>query len=202
MSDTLLKILGLSLVACICLIGQNTAAQELLTRTPPDYEGPFYPVTKQQDEDNDLTRVAGRDGIADGDILNLAGVILNTMGEPQEGVTIEIWQTDPQGKYLHPGDSTPGKRDPDFQYWGRDISDANGSFSFKTILPGAYHPRPAHIHYKLWLNGKNILTSQIYFKNFLHETGNPSLTGQVDSQTVEPARIREGVFKAFFRIVL
>ena len=136
--------------------------QEQFVKTPADYEGPFYPQFRQQDEDYDLVHVAGHSNPAKGAILNLSGVVLNTKGEPRKNLVIEIWQTDPQGRYNHPGDTSPGQRDPDFQYWGKTVTGPDGSFFFKTLVPGAYHPRPAHIHYKVWQDDKVLLTSQIY----------------------------------------
>ena len=195
------QMMAVILLTCLCITGWNIAAAENLPKTVQDYEGPFYPVAKRADEDNNLVEVKGRPGKAKGDILNLSGVIVNTEGVPRKDVIIEIWQTDPAGRYLHPGDLTPGERDPDFQYWGRDTTDAQGTFSFKTVLPGAYNPRPAHIHYKLWFNGENILTSQIYFKKILQNETFPSLTDRFNSQTVELQNTTTGEYSAFYRII-
>jgi protocatechuate 3,4-dioxygenase beta subunit len=137
-----------------------------------------------------------------GDILNLSGVVINTRGEVQKDIIIEIWQTDPQGRYKHPGDSTPGERDPNFQYWGAAITAADGTFFFKTIIPGAYQPRPAHIHYKVLQAGKVVLTSQMYFRNPSRDTKRFSMSSQVELQTVDLKTAKNGEFKAFFRIVL
>jgi protocatechuate 3,4-dioxygenase beta subunit len=196
-----LKKVFVVLGAVLCIATLTAVAQETLIKTPPDHEGPFYPVTKQDDEDNDLTKVNDHKGTAKGDVLNLSGVIVNTGGEPLQDITIEIWQTDPNGVYLHPGDSTPGERDPNFQYWGKDTTDSEGAFSFKTILPGPYYPRPAHIHYKLWQKGNNILTSQIYFRKFLKGKKHPSMSNKMDLQSVELKATPDGEFKAFFKIV-
>ncbi len=178
------------------------AAREMYDKTPPDHEGPFYPVTKQQDIDNNLVQVKGRPGIARGDILNLSGVVVNTRGEPQQNVVIEIWQTDPEGRYKHPGDSTPGERDPDFQYWGAVITAADGTFFFKTIVPGAYEPRPPHIHYKVLKDGRVLLTSQIYFSKTSEGSKRPSKTNRMHLQTAELEPAGAGEFQSFFRIVL
>ena len=103
------------LVISFALVSQSIYAQDQYVKTPSDYEGPFYPITKQQDEDNDLIHFAGLAEQAKGDILNLKGVVIDTKGQPQKGVIVEIWQTDPQGRYRHPRDTSPGKRDPYFQ---------------------------------------------------------------------------------------
>ena len=198
----LIKIFGALLLFVICWTTQKVNAEEQFVKTPADYEGPFYPVTRQEDIDNDLVQVKGQSGVAQGDILHLTGVVVNTRGEPRKGLTIEIWQTDPQGRYKHPGDSTPGERDPNFQYWGATTTGTDGTFFFKTIVPGAYNPRPAHIHYKVLQEGKIILTSQIYFRELNDQTRIPSMTSQIELQTVDLTSTKDGEFEAFFRIVL
>jgi protocatechuate 3,4-dioxygenase beta subunit len=127
---------------------------------------------------------------------------VNTSGKPLSGLVIEIWQTDPQGRYKHPGDSSPGERDPNFQYWGAAITDAAGNFFFRTIVPGAYNPRPAHIHFKVLQSGDTILTSQIYFTGADEQEKIPSMSSRTELQTVNLKKIRPGEFEAFFRIVL
>jgi protocatechuate 3,4-dioxygenase beta subunit len=197
-----LRIILIALLTFSCLMVQNTLAEDQLVKTPADYEGPFYPVTQQQDIDNDLTQVKGQTGVAAGDILNLSGMAVSTGGKPRAGVIIEIWQTDPQGRYNHPGDSTPGERDPHFQYWGAAITDTDGTFFFRTLIPGAYNPRPAHIHYKVLQDGKTILTSQIYFISTDEREKIPSMTSQIKLQTIDLKPTATGEFEAFFRIVL
>ena len=190
------------LLAAFCFISA-AQAQERFAKTPEDYEGPFYPQTLRQDEDNDLVHVAGRSKPAQGDILNLSGVVLNTKGEPQKNLVIEIWQTDPQGRYHHPGSSTPEQLDPDFQYCGRTRTGAAGSFFFKTLVPAPYYPRPAHIHYKVWQNGKVLLTSQIYFRTSPDTTKIFSATpSAIELQTMELTPVGTGLFEGFFQIVL
>ena len=199
---TVFKTIPVVLMFLCTLMVQGVFAVDPLPKTPADYEGPFYPVTSQQDIDNDLTRIKGLDGNASGDILNLFGMVANTKGEPLAGLVIEIWQTDPQGRYKHPGDSSPGKRDPNFQYWGATVTDADGKFFFRTLVPGAYNPRPAHIHYKVLRDGKAILTSQLYFIDRDKQEKIPSMTSRVELQTVTLKKVKPGEFEAFYRIVL
>jgi protocatechuate 3,4-dioxygenase, beta subunit len=200
--SNVMRILPLILVAVTCLAALKVAAQESYPKTPVDHEGPFYPVTKQQDVDNDLIHIQGQSGIAKGDILKLSGMIVNTSGVAQQNLIIEIWQTDPLGRYKHPGDSTPGERDPNFQYWGAAFTDADGKYFFKTVVPGAYEPRPAHIHYKVLKDGKILLTSQIYFMKPIERDKLPSLTSRIELQTTDLIPTKSGEFEAFFRIVL
>ena len=139
-------------------------AQQPLRATPRDYTGPFYRVGERH-RTNDLLS-----GDPDGKVLNLQGQILTKNGLPLKNSLIEIWQTDPEGRYNHPRDTPASELRNDFLYYGEAVSDNDGGFTFRTYVPGAYGSRPApHIHYKLWSNRVLKLTSQIYF----HELGGP-----------------------------
>lgn len=133
--------------------------------TPSQTEGPYYTVNKPTDRDNDLTVVKGSSGKAKGDQLDLSGKLYDRDGNPISGATIEIWQTDNEGIYLHPNDPKTSQRDPNFQSYGETITSADGSYSFRTIVPGQYEPRPRHIHVKVKLDGKELLTTQFYFSD-------------------------------------
>ena len=134
-----------------------------LPLTPAQTEGPYYPVEKPADRDNDLTRVAGQAGQAEGEVLLLQGRLLDETGRAISGAVIEIWQTDANGIYLHPNDPGVANRDAAFQSYGEAVTAADGSYAFRTILPGFYGGRPEHIHVKVKLNGAELLTTQFYF---------------------------------------
>ena len=88
-----------------------------------------------------------------------------------------------------------GKRAPDFQYWGAVRTGPDGTFYFKTLIPGGYQPRPAHIHFKVLRDGKAILTSQIYFKKAADSS-------PPDLQTAVLQQKAAGEYETFFRIVI
>ena len=138
-----------------------------LTATQP--EGPFYPIADQMDKDWDLTKVQSRTNKALGEVVTLSGVVTDENCKPVKGALVEIWQACASGKYNHPGDPNAAPLDPDFQYWGRAITNDEGLYSFKTIKPGSYQAtndwvRPPHIHLKAGLRGYRELITQVYFK--------------------------------------
>jgi len=100
---------------------------------------------------------------AQGEILLLSGRVLDVNGEALPGAAVEIWQTDARGVYDHPGDSGTATRDQNFQFFGTSVADDAGRYSFRTLLPGEYEPRPRHIHLKVKLDGRDLLTTQFYF---------------------------------------
>jgi hypothetical protein len=98
-------------------------------------------------------------------VLHFRGKLLNDQGEPLSGAQVQFWQTDENGNYNHPQFSTGGvPLEDDFQYFGTSSTEDDGSFDFRTYRPGIYSERPVtHIHYKVWWQGNDILTSQFYF---------------------------------------
>lgn len=100
---------------------------------------------------------------AGGEPLVLYGHVLDASGAPLSGYAVEIWQVDANGIYDHPGDSNTGGRDMGFQFYGTALTDENGQFAFRTIVPARYEPRPRHIHFKVKKAGVEVLTSQFYF---------------------------------------
>ncbi|MBI1861913.1 MAG: hypothetical protein HYR96_13445 [Deltaproteobacteria bacterium] len=137
-------------------------------RTPPQSEGPFYPVNDQLDKDTDLTQVTGGLGKAKGQMIFVTGTILDQNCRPIKGARIEIWQACESGRYNHPNDESGLPLDRNFQYWGIAHTGTDGKYIFKTIKPGSYPAgsgwiRPPHIHYKVSALGFHELTTQLYF---------------------------------------
>lgn len=138
-------------------------------RTPSASEGPFYPIGDMRfdDVDNDLVKIDGRVQAAGGEIVRLQGRVLNTAGQPIPGALVEIWQCDVKGRYLHSGDGG-GPRDPGFQGIGQSMTDADGNYWFRTIKPVPYTGRTPHIHVKVWVAGRDSLTTQFYLPDHPH----------------------------------
>lgn len=98
-----------------------------------------------------------------GELLVLYGHVLDGNGAPLSGYAVEIWQVDANGSYDHPNDPSTQNRDRNFQFFGTSLTDENGLFSFRTLVPARYEPRPRHIHFKVKVDGRDVITSQFYF---------------------------------------
>ena len=140
------------------------AFAEMLTLTPKQTEGPFYPDHLPLDTDNDLIVVNDSLTPAVGDITYLSGRVLGANGEPLRGATVEIWQCDVNGAYINSRSFNAAKRDANFQGYGRFLTAANGEYLFRTIKPVPYSGRCPHIHAKVRMNGAELLTTQLYMK--------------------------------------
>jgi protocatechuate 3,4-dioxygenase beta subunit len=144
---------------------RNGLAQSLRSLTPAQTEGPFYPVVLPADSDFDLL-VQGERRYTQGTPVWLDGVVTDVDGKPVRGAVVEIWQCDQQGHYHHPGDG--GRADPDFQGFGRVSVGAGGEYRFRTIRPAAYSGRTPHIHVKVKLARRELLTTQLYVQGDPH----------------------------------
>lgn len=168
---------------------------EQLVLTPPQTEGPFYPDKLPLDTDNDLIVVNDSLTPAVGEITWLSGRLLSASGSPIRNATIEIWQCDSTGVYLHSrtgGDRA--KRDSHFQSFGRFVTGSSGEYVFRTIKPVAYPGRTPHIHMAVKLRGRKELITQCYIKGYPGNEKDGVWKGirdprQRDSVTVDFARI-------------
>ena len=140
-------------------LGARAQAQAARRVTPGQTEGPFYPVAYPKDSDFDLLRngtlVYGR-----GQPSWVEGVVTDQDDKPVRGAEVEIWQCDEAGHYHHPRDG--GRADAAFQGFGRVTVGAQGEYRFRTIRPVAYDSRAPHIHVKVKLGARHLLTTQLY----------------------------------------
>lgn len=184
-------------------------ADELM-RTPAMTEGPFYPDRLPLDTDNDLVIVGNSTTPAVGEITHLTGRVLSRNGSPLNNVTVEIWQVDANGAYLHSGTSNANRRDRNFQGFGRFTTNQQGEYRFRTVKPVAYPGRCPHIHFKLKRGDRELLTTQLFIAGEATNARDGIYRGAggiverelvtVDFRRIAESRIRE--CRANFDIVL
>jgi protocatechuate 3,4-dioxygenase beta subunit len=183
---------------------------EELARTPAMTEGPFYPDRLPLDTDNDLIVIGNSTTPAVGDITNLTGRVLTRAGSPVNNATVEIWQVDNNGAYLHTGTTNAARRDPNFQGFGRFTTGQRGEYRFRTIKPVPYPGRTPHIHVKVKQGDRTLLTTQLFIAGHAQNAQDGIYRGAggiiarelvtVDFRRVANSRIVE--FNANFDIVL
>lgn len=160
------SILKGALGSAVAFVALKANAAPMCGSTPQQIEGPFYPEQDQLDKDTDLTQGES----AAGEIIMIDGIVMDEACNPIKGALVEIWQACHTGRYNHAADPNTAALDPNFQYWGQAITDENGAYRFKTVIPGAYPAgpgwvRPPHIHYKVARLGYHELTTQLYFSD-------------------------------------
>ncbi|WP_428486939.1 catechol 1,2-dioxygenase [Rhodopila sp.] len=148
--------------------------------TPRTIEGPLYiagaPLSKTEarlDEANEQ-----------GEVLFMNGQVRDMDGQPVAGAIVDIWHANTLGGY-----SFFDPSQPKFNLRRRIETDAEGRYSFRSILPGGYGMppagqtqklldqlgrhgrRPAHIHFFVSASNYRKLTTQINIDGdaYLHD---------------------------------
>jgi protocatechuate 3,4-dioxygenase alpha subunit len=131
--------------------------------------GPFFPGEFVGGWD-DLTSFQGKR--ARGRHIVLTGRVTEEGNRPILNAIVEIWQPDANGVFRHPLDPRAPDADPGFFGWGRARTDADGRYSFRTVMPGRMHsygpPRAPHLNLMLLAIG---LTRRLVTTVFFGETG-------------------------------
>jgi protocatechuate 3,4-dioxygenase beta subunit len=165
------------------------AFAEALIPTPRQTEGPFYPNQLPLDTDNDLIILNDALTPAHGEITWLSGRILDAKGDPLRNATVEIWQCDARGVYLHPSSDSASKRDANFQGFGRFLTGSTGEYLFRTIKPVAYPGRTPHIHFAVKLKGHEKFTTQCYIQGEPQNERDGVLRGIRDTKARESVMV-------------
>lgn len=157
-----------------------------LIETPRFTEGPFYPNKLPLDTDNDLLVINDRITPAVGEITHMSGRVLNAKGDPIRNAFVEIWQVDNNAVYLHTGDTTNRtNQDKNFQGYGRFLTDSKGQYYFRTVKPVPYPGRTPHIHVAVSMNGRRILTTQLFIKGHERNARDGVLRSVRDPKAIE-----------------
>jgi protocatechuate 3,4-dioxygenase, beta subunit len=153
-----------------------------LALTPSQTEGPFYPNPLPLSQDNDLLVLGDSTTEAVGEVTHLHGQVLSAAGEPLQNATVEIWQADATGAYIHPGSEGHDQRDKHFQGFGRFETGSDGRYYFRTVKPGKYPGRAPHIHVLVNHRGKRLVASQLYIRGLAANRRDGSLMSIRDLQ--------------------
>ncbi len=183
------------------LFTHTSLAVLLTKPTPQQGLGPFFPddgdevdairenpdpkLSISEANDQDLTFVKGRKGKAQGQVIVLSGQVLDAKSsQPIPNATLIMWSASASGRYNHKGDEGTHRfphpktgeiihrtHDEHFQYWGKAVTNEQGDYWFKTIVPGFYPIdlkaglyRPSHLHFKILSPGHQKFVTQLYFR--------------------------------------
>ncbi|MAT71921.1 MAG: intradiol ring-cleavage dioxygenase [Planctomycetaceae bacterium] len=175
---------GIGAVGATGLLAPGAFA-EMLTQTPRQTEGPFYPDHLPRDTDNDLLIINDAITPSVGQVTHVSGRVLGPSGAPVRNALVEIWQADAHGVYLHSGSAGGERRDGNFQGYGRFLTNAKGEYYFRTIRPVPYPGRTPHIHFAISRGDRRLLTTQMYVKGEQQNERDGVLRGIRDAQQRE-----------------
>ncbi|ABF11743.1 catechol 1,2-dioxygenase [Cupriavidus metallidurans] len=164
---------GLGLERFLDIRADEAEARAGLTGgTPRTIEGPLYVAGAP--ESTGFARLD--DGTEDdkGEVLFMQGTVYDTDGKPLAGAKVEVWHANLLGNY-----SFFDKSQSHFNLRRTIVTDANGRYQFRSIVPMGYGcppegttqrllnllarhgRRPAHIHFFVSAAGHRKLTTQI-----------------------------------------
>jgi protocatechuate 3,4-dioxygenase beta subunit len=132
---------------------------------PQAVEGPYYfdPALER----SDITE--GRPGIP----LRLdLQVVDGAQCVPIAGARVDVWHCDATGHYsgyTGQGDDQNTSTKGEKFLRGTQMANSEGAVTFQTIYPGWYRGRTAHIHFKVFLDKKTVVTGQFYFPDAMSE---------------------------------
>jgi len=160
------------------------------TTTPKIAFSHSYPGRDTIVPSNKLALPAGKSSYPNGEIVYLSGRVLDENCVPMSDAVIDIWQADPEGKYVT---RTLGDRMnpyPVFTGSGRAVSDNLGRFNFVTLFPGAYDKRAPHINVHVIHTSFPALETEMFFLNDWRNRNDEKLVKlPVDSQTLLMAKV-------------
>ena len=134
------------------------AATKSCSLTQSVEEGPYY-----------LSSTPTRSDVTDGQegkAITLSFTVLDTSCKPIKGARVDIWYANAQGVYsgvANQGDDLGAGVNSGNFLRGTQLTNAKGLVTFKGIYPGWYPARTVHIHEKIWVGGKEVLTTQTFF---------------------------------------
>jgi protocatechuate 3,4-dioxygenase beta subunit len=114
------------------------------------------------------------------------------------GAVVEIWHTDASGDYSAYADGGTGKDEAEGTtfFRGSQTASEDGIAEFHTIVPGWYSGRAVHIHLRVHVDDRTVLTSQVYFDEGLladvyaadpyAEFGMPDTSNEADGIAGDP----------------
>ncbi|GLK91261.1 catechol 1,2-dioxygenase [Pseudomonas turukhanskensis] len=147
--------------------------------TPRTIEGPLYVAGAPLSQGEARLDDGSEDGVAT--VMFLDGRVVDLHGKPIAGAIVDLWQADTKGNY-----SYFDKSQSDYNLRRRIVTDADGRYRARSIVPSGYGcdpagptqaclnqlgrhgQRPAHVHFFISAPGFEHLTTQINLSNDDH----------------------------------
>lgn len=154
------KLLAITTAIIVSAIGFTSPATAATTcaLTQAIEEGPYY-----------LSSTPTRSNVTDGQAgkaITLKFTVLDKKCKAIKNARVDIWYANAQGVYsgvASRGDDLGAGTNSGNFLRGTQFTNAQGVVTFKGIYPGWYPARTIHIHQKIWVNDKEVLTTQTYF---------------------------------------
>jgi protocatechuate 3,4-dioxygenase beta subunit len=156
--EKFLSLIGFGFVSSLFLSARDTSSKDLVTAcndpvTPPVPEGPFY-------KDEKLNRIDITES-KKGTPIEYVFRVEDKDCKPIKNAIVDIWQCDNEGVY---SDFKVENTVNETWLRGYQLTDENGMCKFKSIFPGWYEGRITHLHAKVHIENKTVLTTNFFFQ--------------------------------------
>ncbi len=164
---------SIGLSQLVCMMNNMKAG----TQTSASLLGPFWRM-------NSPRMVSGESILRSetvGEPLVMTGRVVDIDGNAVADAEVDIWHSSPRGFYENEDDNQA-----DMNLRGKFTTDADGAFSFRSVMPAGYpipvtglvgrlleaqdrHPfRPAHVHALIYKSGYKTIFAQVYVPHDPH----------------------------------
>lgn len=137
--------------------------QGACTLFPRAVEGPYY-------FDPNLVRSDIAEGKPGRTVELYLKVVEQGACVPMADLRVDVWHADATGiysGYARQGDERTVSTKGQTYLRGTQLTKTDGTVLFRTIYPGWYPGRTPHVHVKIFLDKKTLVTGQIYFPDAL-----------------------------------
>lgn len=158
---------------------------------PQAVEGPYY-------FDPKLVRADISEGQPGLPIALTLRVIETGSCAPLAGARVDIWHADAGGVYSGysgQGDDRDISAKGKTYLRGTQMTDTSGNVTFRTVYPGWYPGRTPHIHVKVFLDAKTVLTGQVYFPDELSARIYKEKASYANRPVADTTNDRDFIFK-------
>ncbi|RYD82990.1 MAG: hypothetical protein EOP53_02120 [Sphingobacteriales bacterium] len=114
--------------------------------------------------------------------INVSGTVYTDCQTPLSNALVEVWQTDDYGEY--------DNNSAAYNYRASLKTDANGKYSFVTIIPGKFAHgdayRASHINFRVSSKNHQEIVTQIFFKDDPYLQNDPTASQPDAAQRILP----------------
>lgn len=142
-------------------------APRVCVLTPSAGEGPFY-------FDPALVRADITEGLPGAPLEMTLQVLRAGDCATLDGARVDLWHADALGLYSgyerQRGTGEPSRDVTGATFLrGTQLTNADGRVTFRTIYPSWYAGRTPHVHFKVFLGGREVVASQVFFPEDFNE---------------------------------
>lgn len=141
---------------------QAATSPKVCILTSEATQGPFY-------FDPKLVRTDITEGKPGAPLALMLQVVEAENCASLKAARVDIWHSDGLGVYSGYARQATGSTESETFLRGTQFTDTDGAVRFTTIYPGWYPGRTPHIHFKVILDEKDLVTGQLYFPDTASE---------------------------------